>query len=229
MIYILHGDDIAVSRKKATMLFENIATTICLDGKLLQKDQITQTILAQGLFSESRGILIENFLLKNKNKKEIVTFLNENKPDMLIVFWESESVRKNVSDSLKNAKIEEFKLPKNYFAFLDGLYPKNAKKLHLLYQNLLQSYTPEQIFYSLIKRARILIILKENQGGFFKETSSLAPWQLQRLKSQASYWQKEELQHFFEKLFQTEVKMKSGGLFMSLSADLDTLLFSDLN
>lgn len=228
MIYILHGDDAVSSRKRATELFKNVSTTVSLDGKNLKEEEIAQSLVTQSLFGESYGVLIDNFLLKNKQKKDIEKLLNSREWDTLVVFWESDKIRKNLTFAFKQAKVEEFKLPQNYFAFLDNLVPRSGRKQFTLYQSLLATYAAEQIFYALVKRVRALKIIKEGKESELKETAGFAPWQLSRLKSQAALWQDDKLDTFYKKLFQIEVNLKSGGLSMPLTKHLDILILSQL-
>lgn len=228
MIYILHGDDVSVSRKRATELLEEVSVTISLDGKSLSKKLLEDELVSQSLFLDTKGILVENFFLKNKQKKEISEYLNEANPQEVIVFWEGDTVRKNAIPSIKNIRIEEYKLPQNYFNFLDNLRPHNARQSHILYESLLTSYSAEQILYSLIKRIRSLLIVQSHEENLFKETKGYAPWQLKKMQSQAMAWKGENLNNFYKSLFQTEVKMKSGGLPTKLSLHLDILILSQL-
>lgn len=223
MFYLIHGDDSVNARLKATVLLGKSKITN-VDGKNLILKTFEELTKSTSLFAETSSLLIENFFLKNKNKKEIVEFLNTSNTSKDIVFWEDGVVRKTAFASLKDLKVLEFSLPKNYFAFLDSLSPQNTKRSRQLFQELLASYAPEQLFYSLIKRTRQLIVLKEGSSHKVKETSKMASWQLDRLQSQAAKWPEGALQKFYTKLHNAEIKLKSGGLPMELSKHLDVLL-----
>ena len=61
------------------------------------------------------------------------------------------------------------------------------------------------------------------------EVGRFAPWQLGKLKQQARMWTEGELLSFYKKIFEIEVKMKSGGLPTSLEKYLDIVIRTELN
>lgn len=223
MFYLVHGDDSVNSRLKAVSLLSKSKVTN-VDGKSLTLKAFEELAKSTSLFEQTSSVLIENFFLKNKLKKEIIEFLNASNITKDIVFWEDGVVRKTSFANLKELKTLEFSLPKNYFAFLDSLTPQNTKRSRQLFQELLSSFAPEQLFYSLIKRTRQLIVLKEGNSHKVKETAKMNSWQLDKLQDQAARWPSEALQKFYTNLHSIEIKLKSGGLPMELSKHLDVLL-----
>ncbi len=223
MFYLIHGDDGVNSRLKATQLLSKSKIT-GVDGKNLSVKIFEELTKSSSLFAEPNSLLVENFFLKNKLKKEIVEYLNASSITKNIVFWEDGVVRKTTFANFKEVRVLEYSLPKNYFAFLDSLAPQNAKRSRQLFQELLASYAPEQLFYSLIKRIRQLIVLKEGNAHKVKETAKMASWQLDRLQGQAAKWPTGALQKFYASLHAIEIKLKSGALPMELSKQLDVLL-----
>ncbi len=224
MIYILHGDDTTSSRKRLIALCEGLITNT-FDGKYLQLKELEESILSSGLFEENKAVVVEN-ITKNPKKKEILSYLSTEKSTFPIILWEDKKALKTSFSSLKNAKIEEFLLPSYYFRFLDTLSPRSKKESFKLYHELLQSYAPEQVFYSLLKRVRQLVVI--SKGERTEETEKMSPWQLSNLKRQIQMWKKESLFSFYEALKQTEIKLKTGALPTSLSKHLDILILSKL-
>jgi hypothetical protein len=109
---------------------------------------------------------------------------------------------------------------------LDTLSPNNKKQSFTLYHELLKTYAPEQVFYSLFKRVRQLVIL--SSGSKNDELMKMAPWQVSNLKRQLQMWSHESLKSFYSSLKQTEIKQKTGGLPVSLAKHLDILILSKL-
>jgi DNA polymerase III delta subunit len=225
MKYLLHGDDIVASRKFLTGLLEEYQVTE-LDGKNLNALNLSESLSSISLFDEKKAVVVENLLSKNSKKKEFVSFINSQNGSVLLVLWEDKKLPKTSFNSLKDITIRDFLLPQNYFRFLDSFYQGAGKNLFTMYHELLDSSTPEQIFYSLLKRLRLLVIL--DSKGKTDEILKMAPWQLQKLNNQLRHWKRESLLSFYEQLQETEIKLKTGKLPVSLSKYLDILILSQL-
>jgi DNA polymerase III delta subunit len=224
MIYILHGDDTAASRNFITEITSEFPTTI-LDGKSLNLSQLEENVVSRGFFEEEKAIVVENLLSQNK-KKELVKFLNDLKSEILIVLWEGKKLTKTATNVLKKAEIHEFSYPSYYFQFLDSVTSKSGKRLYALYHDLLKTTSEEIIFYSLLKRIRLLVVIAS--GSTISELSKMAPWQQSKLNQQVRQWRKEELLEFYKQLQEIEIKMKTGKLPLGLSKHLDILILSHL-
>lgn len=226
MIYLLHGDDTASSRNFLTGLTEGFKTTI-LDGKSLGISELEEKMLSTSLFFDKKAVVVENLLSKNPKKKDFISFLNLQRDGVLLILWEDKKVIKNAFSDLKNVTVKEFSLPQVYFEFLDSFAPHQVAKLYQMYHLLLLTTDATQIFYSLLKRLRALLILQSNSSSM--ETDKMSPWQLGKLRNQVRLWPKEKLVSFYSKLQDTEIKLKSGGLPIGLSKHLDILILSELS
>lgn len=225
MIYLLHGDDTSLSRKRLNEICEGFELTH-IDGVKLDVPTIEINLTSNSLFQTKKAIVVENLFSKNKNKKKLIEYVNNFKVNDLLIFWENKKVIRTSFQSLKNAKVEEFSLPQVYFEFLDSFTPQKIQNVYQLYHLLLLSTEATQVFYSLVKRLRALLIIQS--GGRSLEIERLSPWQLSKLQNQARMWPKEKLVNFYKKLQDAEIKLKSGGLPVSLSKHLDILILSDL-
>lgn len=225
MKYLLHGDDITSSRKFLTDTIDSFQSTV-LDGKSLQLKDLELHLASTSLFDDKKAVVIENLLGKNPKKKEIAKFLSLYTSGMLIVLWEDKKIPKTTLNMLKDFVVKDFNLPSYYFQFLDSIAPKNGKKLFVLYQSLLTTITAEQIFFSLLKRVRLLLVLSSH--GTSQDLEKMAPWQKQKLSQQVRMWNTDMLQKFYYQLTDIEIKLKSGRLALGLSKHLDTLILSQL-
>lgn len=224
MIYILHGDDTTGSRKRLGEICEGTPTKT-FDGKSLLLKDLEESVLSTGLFEEEKAVVIEN-ITRSPKKKEILAYLSTEKSSFPIVLWEDRKALKTSFSSLKNVKVEQFLLPSFYFRFLDTLSPRNKKESFNLYHELLQTYAPEQVFYSLLKRTRQLVVI--SSGARTEEIEKMSSWQLSNLKRQLQMWSRQSLLSFYESLKQTEIKLKTGALPVSLAKHLDIVLLSKL-
>jgi DNA polymerase III delta subunit len=225
MKYILHGDDVALSRKFLTELTEGFQVTE-LDGKNLLIKDLEEKLHAESLFEEKKAVVVENLFSKNTKKKEFISFLNSQHNTSLLAFWEDKKLSKTSYNSLKDITVRDFLLPQNYFLFLDSFSQGSSQKVFQMYQELLVTSSPEQIFYSLLKRLRLLVIL--DSKGKTDELLKMQPWQISKLNSQLKHWKKENLVSFYKELQETEIKLKTGRLPVGLSKHLDILILSRL-
>lgn len=226
MRYLLHGDDTVLSRNLLSSLIEGFAV-LRLEGKTVTSKELEIHLLSTSLFEEKKAIVIENLLTKNARKKEVVEFLNSQKDGILLILWEEKKLLKTTINQLKNFVVKEFLLPSTYFQFLDNFAERNGKKLFMMYQDLTKTVSSEQIYYSLVKRLRLLLVMSEK--GTNEELVKMSPWQKQRLIKQVGFWNKSGLLEFYKELQDTEIKLKSGKLPLGLSKHLDTLILSHLS
>lgn len=225
MKYLLHGDDLVNSRAYLTDLTQGHSVT-SLDGKKLAVAELEEHVFSNSLFVEEKAIVVENLFSKNPKKKELVVFINSFNGQTLLILWEEKKLPKTTFSSLKDTTVKDFLFPSSYFQFLDSFSQGNGKRLFIMFEGLLKTMSEEQIFYSLIKRIRLLLILASN--GKSDELLKMAPWQLSKLKNQLRQWNSPSLASFYQSLLDTEIKLKTGGLPIGLSKHLDTLMLTQL-
>ncbi len=225
MIYILHGDDNVASRKFLNDLVEGFKITN-LEGKTLRLPEFEESLVSTDLFGDKKAVIVENLLSKNLRKKDFIKFLNDNPPSVQLILWEDKKILKTSIAGLKSVTVRDFFLPSYYFQFLDSFVPSNNKGALKLFHTLQDSYAPEQLFFSLIKRIRSLVILSQGEKNL--ELAKMSPWQLSNLQKQLKLWRQDSLLIFYKKLLSTEIKLKTGKLPTTLSKHLDILILSEL-
>ncbi|RJQ26177.1 hypothetical protein C4577_04080 [Candidatus Parcubacteria bacterium] len=230
MVYLIHGDDIIESRKKLEELTQNSPWVIRLDGKNNNLSEVLNAIEAQELFNDKKTIVIENVLgFGGESIKKLIEIINKNQLDGTdILIWHNDNLTAAQVKWFKNAKPLVFSLPKLYYKFLDSITLGNCEAVRRLLYNIYPQIAAEQIFYSIIKRVRILLIIKTGILEEFEDTKKMAPWQIGILKKQASGWQKDKLVDFYQKLFDIEMRLKTSQLPMSLINHIDILLLQEL-
>lgn len=225
MLYLLHGDDVTSSRKFLNELYEGLQTTF-LDGKSLRIKDFENALFSTNLFGQEKAVIVEGLFSKNAKKKDFILFLNSQKIKVLLIFWEDKKLPKTSFSSLKNVTAKEFSLPQYYFQFLDSFTQGSGKKLFGLHQELLKSMNEELIFYSLLKRMRLLVVI--SGGGTVADLAKMASWQVSKLQQQVHMWKREQLISFYKELQDTEIKLKTGKLPLGLSKHLDILILTQL-
>lgn len=227
MFYILHGDDISASRNYLTQLVGN-KTPIILDGKSVHFSAIEESLVSSDLFGGEKIIILEFLLSKNKKKREITLKLAEMNPQVDIVFFEETKLSPTLLGLLKRAEVKAFLLPQFYFQLLDSFAPGNSQYIFGLYHQVLHTTAPELVFYSLMKRVRQLVILQMGDLKNSKDLAVLQGWQVEKLRKQLARWSQNGLIEMYKALQNTEIKLKSGGLPVGLSKELDILILTHL-
>lgn len=225
MITIIHGDDIASSRTYYKSLQKK--ETIIFDGEKVTVDEIQQAVQTTNLFGDEKSISLENFFSKRRASKEmdsITMFLKTVEKETQILFWETKILTKKPLGTFANPTIKTFSFPQSLFAFLDNLKPDNTKSLLKLYHQTREGTEAELIFFMIIKHIRMLLALTDISSDEIDELKRLAPWQKNKLVSQSRLFSINELKQLHAKLFDIEIKSKTGGLSLPLSQSIDFLL-----
>lgn len=224
---IIHGENITESRKKLDAVLLGKQNIKRQDGKSLKPDILPLLLESTELFAEQKTIVVEN--CKALPKQSLDLFVNTSIPEhTTIVFWQDGNYDLRNIKKFPQAQVYSYPLPKYYFTFLDNLMPGKAGYLHSLYIELLDTFVPEQLFFSLIKRVRHLLLLKTGLDAESDELIKMNAWQKQKLQTQARVWTISELQALYAELYRTEQAIKSSNLPAGLRIHLDNLLLTTL-
>lgn len=227
MITIIHGDDIAASRKYLQEQKENTNEFVALETEATLSD-FAQNIEGSALFNDTKTIFIENFLSKSgkidSSAKQIIELINNHEKETKLFFWERKEISKRTLSLFKNAVVKAFKIPQAIFLFLDSLKPGIGINAVDLFHQALQASEPEILLFMLVRQFRLLIAVSSKAKVTIDELSRLAPWQEGKLKRQASYFSKEQLGLIYEKLYQIDLAQKTGGSSLSLIQSIDFFL-----
>lgn len=220
MIYLFHGDDSKSSRNNLFELKKKHTDIREINGdKLLPKD-LESTLGTESLFG-NETILIENLFsrLRSKDKDNCIELLKNYKGARDILIWEKKALTKLTTNKLpKDWVVKESKPPALLFNFLDAMSPGNLKIATNILTNLRRTVDDGFIFIMLSRHISTLIQVKTTT--FLK----LPPWQIGKLKSQASSWETGELLHFYDSLYEIDKKIKTGNTKLDLGSQLDILL-----
>lgn len=228
MITIIHGDDVTKSRQKLEELLRGKHYQ-SFDGQKAKIEDIIDSTSSQELFAIQKMIVIEKFTALTK-QKSFLEFLKtiESDKDIQIILWDERVTTPTVLKTFASSQVLMYSLPKFFFAFLDGLYPKNGKHTSQLLKQLSGSFEDAQIFYAMVKRIRLLLMAQTGDLQAFTETKSMSSWQAQNLVRQARLWPEDALPLFYLKLFDLEKGMKTSNLPLSLINHIDILLVNEL-
>lgn len=234
MLLIIHGDDLASSRKFFLDQKQKYQDALLLEGENVTITDLTQIFEGGGLFEENKTVFIEQFITKRSrgvratSKKptelsQIIAYLEKNADTNTIVLWEGKELERNALALFKNATARPFKLPQTLFLFLDSIKPGNSKTMITLFHQTLQTTEVEMIFFMLVRQFRILLALTDEKNDTIDELKRIS-WQRKKLEQQAAALGKENLQKMYTKLFEMEVGQKTGTLSSSLVSTIDFFL-----
>lgn len=227
MITIIHGDDIANSRKYFIELKQKTSNFIFFEAEKLSLTSLVQSTEGGGLFSDEKKIFIENFFSKKrvgKETDEILSYL-KTASKIEVFLWEEKEMTKKNLNLFPSAIVKAFKLPKTLFLFLDSIKPGYGKTLVNLFHQTLGNIEVELIFYMLFRQFRLLLALNDEKStDKIDEIKNLVSWQKNKLIKQAKLFTLENLRKIYQKLYQIDLEQKTGKSVTSLLQSLDFFL-----
>jgi DNA polymerase III delta subunit len=224
---IIHGENTTESRKKLHQLLDGKKNIKRFEGKALKPESIPLLFESTELFSEEKTIVIENCKALPKQSLELLSKIIPTNETTLI-FWQNCNYDARNIKKFARAQVFDFPLPKYYFSYLDNLTPGKSQQVHTLYTALLDTFVPEQIFFSTVKRVRHLLLLKSGMGDRHEEILKMTDWQKNKLASQVRNWTLPQLNGFYKELYKTEIAIKSSNLPTNLQIHLDNLILTQL-
>ena len=207
MIIILHGADVDASYKRLSELISlhKNYRLVNLD-KNTTKDELQREILEKNLFEESKLIILKNLLTK---EKDLVKILEKAQKDQEIICYQNDQIQSPLLTKLtKFAKVENYKIPSKLFYFLDSISP--GRKITNELSALPEDHT---ILWNIQQRFLLLALVKlkidaELASKIIKR--NLAPWQWDKIKSQANKFTKETIFAIYSASLKIDYLIKSG-------------------
>ncbi len=203
-LIILHGDFTAKSYER---LSKFISEAKKRGWEISDYDH--ETVGNQSLFAGERFVVLRDY--KTLNKKDI-SKLN-NYPGTLVIYNEG-NIPQTFLKTLTNPKIEEFKLPKIIWNFLDNFSIR-------LFHEVIKTEPVEFVFSLLAKRFRDLYWVQVSP-----ETLLYQSWRISKLKKQASNYSTNQLSRLINKLAEIDIKVKTSKA--NLTSSLDFLFLTKL-
>ncbi len=226
MTLLLFGEnEVAINRRKAEIKAEFKAEQIWeFAGKSVTPEDVAQALGGQSLFGTEPKLVIIDGPLGNKALLESL-FVPAAETTLLIL--ENKKLTATQIASLKSVlsdlSLVEYKLDSAIFKFVDSLAPGSREAVSIL-KNELADEVPEVIFVMLVRQFRYLLLAKERVSSGPEDYQRLAPWQKQKLQSQAMHFKLEVLKDLYQKLLLIDLQTKSGQFPGTLKDALETFL-----
>ena len=151
-IIVVHGDHSHTSYERLRVLVDAASKRGWEIDRIFNKNKnIGETLTFSGLFKKDRFVLIENFNLLNKKDLNLINRRLE-VDGITVVIYHPGTISKTALKQIKIIhKVEEYKLPKLIWAYLDSFFPGNLKTslstLHKLINN-----EPVEFVFALLTR-----------------------------------------------------------------------------
>jgi DNA polymerase III delta subunit len=212
-IILLHGDHNLKSYQRLSVFI----TEAKKRGWEITRNSLTST----SLFAKEQLFIIDD--LKKVNKRDFA-WLKKNKEKLsgtLVIYHENTLPASSLKLLPKPDKIEEFKLPKLIFKFLDSFYPGNGKQCLKLLHQVIKTEAPEFVLALLARHLRDLYLVKTDIESLFYPS-----WRMSKLKKQAKHFSENKLKQIIKKLSQADVEAKTSAA--NLLDSLDFIIVTEL-
>lgn len=225
-ILVFHGDNQSDSRTQLQNAIhkdkEQGREVNYLEGDKLTPRDLESVLGTANLFAEST-LVIEGLMgrLRSKDKDACIELLAKYAGEKNILLWEKKAITKLALGKLgKNVKISESKAPTELFAFLELIIPGNAVKALASLHRVAEKTEDILIFTMLARHVSYLIMMKSATIPKF------APWQMGKLRAQASLWSEEQLTAMLTKFLEIDLAVKTGQTKLNYLDHLDIYLFT---
>lgn len=215
-IFLIHGAD---ELKSYGRLQKFIEAAKSRSWEVVYVDETNQSLLevlrSRSLFKGERFFVLTD--IKKIGKKESDWFKkNGDKIEGNLVIYHSGVVPIATLKSLPGGvKVEDFKLPKLIFQFLDSFVPKNAKtSINLLHQ--VAANEPPEFMFSLLSRHLRDLYWAKTEAKSLPYPS----WRVGKLKAQAGKYKVNQLRQLIGELAKIDIEAKTSKAEIIPSLDL---------
>jgi len=203
-LIILHGDYVNRSYERLVQFIHEAKRR---GWEISDYDQ--ETVGNQSLFAVERFVVLRDYM--TLNKKDILRLAKY--PGTLIIYHEG-NIPQTFLKMLTNPVIEEFKLPKIIWDFLDNISIK-------LFHEVIKTEPVEFVFAVLAKRFRDLYWVKTDLRSMIYDS-----WRKTKLQKQAQKYTTSRVEQIINELAEIDIKVKTSKA--NLISSLDFLLLTKL-
>jgi len=203
-IIILHGEDEDKSYQRLQVFIHEAKKRSWEVVNLERNNDLSEVLSYQSLFGKNRFFILEDVNIIKKKDFNWLTKNSQNIEGTLIIYQKGLLAKGTINKLPKPDKIEEYKLPKLIWNFLDSFYPGNLRNSLLLLHKITETEPVEMAFYFLIRHLRDLYWVKLNE--------SLPPypsWRIGKLKNQALKFKNKLLGKIISDFSKIDLKSKT--------------------
>lgn len=215
-LIVIHGDYVAASYSRLDELIKDAKKRGWEIKKISANNRLrfSEQLSTKSLF-EKDSLYIFDQLTKLPEKE--LKWLNNNEKNLNInfVLYHTNFIPAKILRLLPKHKVEEFKLPRLIWNFLDSFYPGNSKKCLYLLHKVCENEPVEFVLALLSRRLKDLYIAKIDPKDL-----DYAAWRVSKLKTQSKRFTKEQLKEVISALASADVEAKQSKLPLLTSLDL---------
>jgi len=203
-IIVIHGDNVMQSYNR---LQKFIGVSKSRDWEIKRtnsgKLNIKELLGSDSLFQKEKLVIADDIRLFNKN---VFNWLKKRSDiDTTLVIYHGGTLNKTFLNSLpKNYKVEEFKLPKLIWSFLESFYPGNARNCLLILHQIVGNESIEFVFSLLAKHMRDVYWAKIDN-----KSMSYPSWRIEKLQRQAQRYTLDKLKLIINEFADADIKSKT--------------------
>lgn len=223
-IIFLHGED---TNKSYERLHKFIETAKKRSWEVNYVDEsnllLQETLSSVSLFATERFYILRD--VRRLGKKEI-EWLNKKYADLsgnFIIYHEGTVGSAFLKSLPKDTKVEEFKLPKVIFLFLESFYPGNFKSCLMAFHKVVEIEPVEFVVALLARHLKDLYLVKVDVAEAAIDERALKgypSWRISKLRNQSKNFSKEELKSIISDLAEIDILSKTSKLNIINSLDL---------
>ena len=219
-IIVIHGDNINKSFERLSYYLNSAKSRKLEIRKITPADNISEALTSVSLFGNDSLLVIED--IKRTHKKELKWLKkNLNAIDNDLILYEPSQLTRTILNYFPKAKIEEFKLPKLIWKFLDEFYPRNAKNTLKLLHTIIENEAIEPIIGLINWRLLDVLTFIKNP-----EKISYDPWRIKKLENQSNKFTQVKVNKILQKLARADYESKIGQA--DIITSLDLIIASEL-
>ncbi len=204
-LIVLHGDNLEKISNRL-LVFIGEAKKRGWDIKRISdaNESLAAQMTKESLFGETSLYIWEKY--SKLNKKDISWLKNKTQElDATLVIYNEGLIHATSLKSLPDPKnIEEYKLPKLIWKFLDSFYPGNSREVMELLHELDKNEEIIFVFALLARHIRDLIWVKKSP-----DTLDYASWRLSKLKNQSNKYNNGMLNELLNDFAKADVASKT--------------------
>lgn len=226
---VLHGDNSVQSRHTLGQLLAEARqankVVVRLEAKKLTLADLQETLRSESLFGDEKLVVVEELhsLPTSNRKKELIEAVAEsaqNQGSTTVIVWEKRPLTATMLKKLGSSDVQEFKLSKSLFAWLDSLngHKRNLSAQLKLFHDAIAQEGEYLCFLMLARQTRML--LSAADGGEIKGP----PFMIGKLTKQAQSFTLDQLWRLHQQLLEIDYRQKTSASPLDLTQELDLLL-----
>lgn len=214
-IFIIHGEHTLDSYNRLQE-YTKKAKENDWEIQYVEKDisNLQDAFLEQSLFGKERLLIIKDIQLIND---KLLKWLTQNEKRIkinLIIYHKGIITQKLIKSLPKKDKVEEYKIPKLIWNFLDSFYPGNIKNAYKLFHEVIKNQPVEFVFAMLARQIRDIYWAKVDSS-----TMEYPSWRVSKYKNLAIKYDTKTLETLIDEMSLADINSKTSHTDLTRSLD----------